>query len=102
MRAKAEFFFNIYTDETIDISTIFWLDLLKLCLVKQKAGNYIIMHSVIWANQKNESFVLHWLCANAMFDIRCVPAFVLALDIISALFGHVTCAQVTMEEYIQD
>jgi len=42
----------------------------------------VITHNVIWANQKTQSFVLHWLRAHAMFDI---PVFTRALDVISGL-----------------
>ena len=41
----------------------------------KKCGNlrYAITY-VIWANQKNESFEYHWLCALAMFDVTSFPA----------------------------
>ena len=53
----------------------------------------VIMHRVIWANQKTESFVYCWLHAHAAFDITCVPAFVGGWDVISSvlticLFQH--------------
>ena len=35
-----------------------------------------MLHNVIWASQKAESFVNRWLCPHAMFDVAYFPTFV--------------------------
>jgi len=50
-----------------------------------KGGNLYNLITHIWAEQKTESSVYHWLRALAMFDVTCYPAFVGALDIISCV-----------------
>jgi len=42
----------------------------------------VITHNVVWANQKTESFMYHWLCTLAMFDVNVLSAFVRASDVI--------------------
>ena len=37
-----------------------------------------VMHNIIWANQKTESFVFHWLHAHSMIDIMCFHTFVIS------------------------
>ena len=56
-------------------------EILKPCLVQQKAENYFI---VIWANKYTESIVYLWVCAHAIFDVTCIPTFVGAEDTISS------------------
>ena len=45
-------------------------------LIKSGKLLNIIMHNVIRANQKTDFLVFCWLCAHAMFDVTCFPAFV--------------------------
>ena len=45
----------------------------------------VIMHNVIWDNQKAEFSVYRWLHAHAMFDCTCFPAFVGVSDVISSV-----------------
>jgi len=56
-----------------------------MCYTLTKGGKLrnIIMHNVIWANQKTEFYVYRWLGALAIFDVVCFPAFLGALDVIS-------------------
>ena len=58
---------------------------LKWRMFWQKAGNYVffITHP-IWVNQRTEFSVYRWLCAPAMFEVTCYPAFVWASDVISS------------------
>jgi len=51
-----------------------------------KAEMYVMM-LVIWANQKTESFVYHWLRAHATFNFMCFPALVRASDVISSVMS---------------
>jgi len=50
----------------------------------------VITNNVIWANQKTEYFVYHWLHTHAMVDVTCFPAFVRPSDVISSGYMH-TC-----------
>ena len=61
----------------------------EMTVVSTKGGNLhnIIMYNIIWANQKTESFVYHWLCGHAMFDVTCFPAFVVATDVILSIMS---------------
>jgi len=45
------------------------------------------MYSIIWANQKTESFVYRWLCTYAMFDVTRFSAFVGITDVISSILS---------------
>ena len=45
-----------------------------------KLGN-VILHNVIWANQKTEPFVYHWLRAHAMIVVTALGES----DIISSI-----------------
>ena len=47
----------------------------------------VMMHIIIWANQKTESFVYGWLHAHAMFDVTCFPTFVRASEVISRVLS---------------
>jgi len=47
----------------------------------------VIMHKVIWANQKAKSFVCLWLCAHAVFNITRFLALVGASDIVSGILS---------------
>ena len=49
---------------------------------------------VIWANQKTKSFLYRCLCALAMFDVTCFPAFVGASDIILSVLARRTLTPV--------
>jgi len=54
-------------------------------LTKGEKQRNFVTPNIVWANQTTESFVYHWLCALAMFDVMRFPAFVGALDVISSL-----------------
>jgi len=61
---------------------------MTLCVTKGGNLHYVIKYNVIWANQKTESFVYHWLCPLAKFDRMCFPAFVGALDVILSVLPN--------------
>jgi len=47
----------------------------------------VTTHNLIWANQKSDFSVYHWLRANAMFELTGFPAFVRASDVNSSLLS---------------
>jgi len=48
----------------------------------------VIMHNVIWVNEKDKSCVYCWLRTLAMFDVTtCFPLFVGVSDVISRLLS---------------
>ena len=69
----------------IEVSTTCLSDHLKwyFCPTKDRKLCYVIMHNIIWANQKTESFLFPWPCAHAMFDVTCFPAHVGASSVLS-------------------
>ena len=71
----------------IFISQTCLFEQLKWCLVWQKAEILcnIRMCSIIWANQKAESFVYCWLCALVIFYLTCFPTFVGTSNVISSV-----------------
>ena len=60
----------------IDVSTPCLKSEMTFGLTKGWILRYVIMHNVIWANQKTECFVYRWLHPHAMVDVMCFPTFV--------------------------
>ena len=55
----------------------------------------IIKHNLICPNHITESFVLGWLCTHGTYDVRFLPAFVIALDVISSLWSIINSVPAT-------
>ena len=52
-----------------------------------KWRSIIKTHNFILANQINKYFVYRWLHAHAVFDLKCLPAFVRASDVFSSVLS---------------
>ena len=71
-------------------TSLIWLELIERPVLEIKSDastKGVNSRSVIWANQKTEYFVYHWLHAHAMFDVTCFSESVRASNVISRVMS---------------
>jgi len=88
----------------IDVSANFFVGKYEMTSDPPNSGNIfnVIMHNVIWANQKTELFMFCWLPTHAMFDKTCFPAFVGASVVISSvLLIQLLCSSLQLLENME-